>query len=321
LTGQVDSLDKWREERVEIRDELWRRLGDLPPLFTPAVDVVRVEIFAGYQRQYFRFENGVGDRVAGYLLLPDERQSPAPAVLFHHMHGDRYDLGKNELTMQREGVPLIGETLARAGYIVLCIDAYGFGERNAMLGTSGVKLEHSLFKKFLWEGQSLWGMMLHDDLLALDYLAAHPDVDEKRIAAVGMSMGGSRSTWVSALDERIALTIPIAQMTRYQDYAEQGDYTLHGVYYYLPGMLKSGVDMEHIVSLTAPRPQHILIGMQDPLSPLKGVQTVQSFAQVVYELYDASNQFEATLYPDVGHQFTGEMFQAMLDTLNRNFQP
>ena len=30
--------------------------------------------------------------------------------------------------------------------------------------------ELSLFKHFLWQGKSLWGMMAHDDLTALAYL-------------------------------------------------------------------------------------------------------------------------------------------------------
>ena len=53
-----------------------------------------------------------------------------------------------------------------------------------------------------------------------------------------------------------------------------GDYRLHSIYYYLPGMLASGIDMEHIVALTAPRYQLILCGDSDPLSPIGGIHKI-----------------------------------------------
>jgi hypothetical protein len=127
-----------------------------------------------------------------------------------------------------------------------------------------------------------------------------------------MSMGGSRATWLAALDERIKVTIPVAQMTRYQDYAAQGDFTLHGIYYYLPGILKTGIDMEHLTSLTAPRPQIILIGDQDPLSPIEGVRTIDSFARHIYGLYQAQDYYQMVIYEGVAHQYTPAMYQAML---------
>jgi hypothetical protein len=132
-----------------------------------------------------------------------------------------------------------------------------------------------------------------------------------------MSLGGSRSTWVGALDERVKVVIPVAQMTRYQEYAAQGDFSLHSVYYYLPGALKSGLDMEALVSLTAPRAQVILIGDQDPLSPIAGVNTIDEVARRVYALYGASDRFETVIYPGVGHQYTSAMYDAMLQGFRR----
>jgi dienelactone hydrolase len=154
--------------------------------------------------------------------------------------------------------------------------------------------------------------MLHDDLLALHLLLAHPQVDSARIGTTGMSMGGSRATWLAALDERIKVTIPVAQMTRYRDYAAQGDFALHGIYYYLPGILQTALDMEHLTSLTAPRPQVILIGDQDPLSPIGGVRTIDAFTRAIYGLYHAEDRYQMTIYAGVAHQYTPTMYAAML---------
>ncbi len=214
-----------------------------------------------------------------------------------------------------------GPALVKAGYAVVAIDAYAFGPRQFHGPTRGMKsgaeTELTLFKKFLWEGKSLWGMILRDDLLALNYLLSRPEaVDSARIGATGMSMGGSRATWQAALDERIAAVIPVAQMTRYHDFANHGDFNLHSIYYYLPGVFKSGLDMEVITSLTAPRPQRILIGDQDPLSPMTGVKMIETFTRKVYELYRAADRFQVNVYEGVGHTYSPEMFRAMLDGFN-----
>ena len=54
--------------------------------------------------------------------------------------------------------------------------------------------EESTAKFDLWVGRTFWGMLLRDDLMALDYLASRPEVDAGRIGVTGMSMGATRST-------------------------------------------------------------------------------------------------------------------------------
>jgi dienelactone hydrolase len=316
-----DSLSAWETQRPAIRETLWRLLGDLPPIFTPEAWVTATLERERFTIEKIIFDNGAGAVVSGYVLIPRRRQLPAPAVLFSHYHGGHYHVGKDEVFLDRVSVPPLGPALVEAGFIVLAIDAYAFGERqnqgpagNAELGRD---TETALFKKFLWEGRTLWGMMLRDDLLALNYLCGRPDVDPARLVATGMSLGASRSTWISALDDRITLTIPVAQMTRYRDYADAGRLNGHSIYYYVPGALVSGVDMEHLVSLVAPRPQLILIGDSDPLSPVGGVRAVDTFARQVYALYGAADRFQAVIYPGVAHAYTPAMFAAVMDGLRR----
>jgi dienelactone hydrolase len=309
------SAAEWDARRPELRRALWELLGDIPPPGAPDVRVVGTEQHEGYRAEKIEFQNGVGDRVFGYVLVP--AQPTGAAVLYCHYHGGFYDLGKDELFREPlfpewSGRATRGEELARAGYVVLAIDAYAFGERTHQgpAGTreSGHQTEHALFKRFLWEGRTLWGMMLHDDLLALSYLAARPEVDPARIAATGASMGGSRSTWLAALDDRVSAVAPVAQYTRYQDLLASGDVNRHGIYYYVPGVLQAGLDMEAIVALAAPRPQLVLVGDADALSPPSGISVVNTFARNVYSLYDAEERFEPHVLAGVGHAYTPAMF-------------
>ena len=86
----------------------------------------------------------------------------------------------------------LAEELTRRGYAALCIDHWVFG------GRSG-RSESSVFKRMLWQGQVMWGMMVFDSLRAVDYLHTRDDVDPKRIATLGLSMGSTMAWWVAGL--------------------------------------------------------------------------------------------------------------------------
>ena len=302
-------------ESNKLRARLWQLLGDIPQVTIPNVRVMSRSDEIDHIRERFTFENGVGDTVYGYLLLPKDIDTPAPAVLYHHEHGGKYPLGKDAAIKVRENGYAPGLALVDAGFIVMAIDAYGFGERERMgpaaEAESGAVTELSLFKHFLWQGKTLWGMMIHDDLCALAYLRSRPEVDESRIGATGMSLGASRSTWVAALDETIKAVAPISQMTRYRDFADNGHYRLHSIYYFVPGVLASGIDMEHIVALTAPRYQLILTGDSDPLSPIAGIHKIVDYARNVYAEQGAADQFEVKLYQGVAHAYLPAMVESM----------
>ncbi len=310
------TLDEWESRRDSLREALWQHLGDVPPVFTPTATITQRIPRSGYTVEKIEFDNGTGATVYGYLLLPDNLDAPSPAVLYHHAHGGQYFIGKDEIFNDRiTGRPSAMGLLA-SGYIVFAIDAYAFGQRQqqgpAGARESGSETELSLFKQFLWQGSTLWGMMVRDDMLALNYLLSRSEVDAARVGTTGMSLGGSRATWLAALDDRISVAIPVAQMTRYRDFLATGDLFRHGIYYYIPAILRSEMDMEILVALTAPRPQRIIIGDSDPLSPIEGVHTIDEYARHVYALYDASSQFETRIYPGVAHGYTDTMYRDML---------
>jgi dienelactone hydrolase len=275
----------------------------------------------GCLTEHFSYDNGAGATVFGYFVTPPTVTTPLPAILYLHVHGGKYTLGKEELFQERTPHRVPALALTQAGYAVMAIDAYGFGERHSFGDESGNGVEQALYKHFLWQGSSLWGMMLRDDLMALDYLISRPEVDPQRIGITGMSLGGSRATWLAALDERPAAVVPVAQLTRWRNFAASGRYNGHSIYYYLPALLREGFDMEHLVALAAPRTQTILIGDQDPLSPLDGIQQVIAATEAVYRLYDAEQQLQAIVEPGVAHAYTPSMFAAMLATMKRALMP
>jgi len=326
-TPRPPTADEWEQQKPRLRATLRRLLGDLPPLFVPKVEILKKEKFEGFTRESLVFDNGVGDTVYGYLLIPHDLQSRGPAVLYHHYHGNAYNQGKEELflpafTGMGNRSLVTGPELVRAGYIVFCIDAYCFGPRHfqgpAGEREEGALTEAALAKTFLWEGRTLWGMIVRDDMLALRYLLTRPEVDPDRVAALGMSMGATRSWWLAALEQQIKVVVSVACLTRYQDLIRTGDVNEHGVYYFVPGMLREKIDMESVIGLIAPRPLLTLTGAQDRGSPAAGVRIINAFQEHLYSLYGKAENFRGVLYPHVGHEFTPEMWRETLLWLQKH---
>ena len=310
----------WEAERPQIRAQLWSLLGKLPPRpKLPEVQVLSREERDGYVVEKFQFDNEAGAMVPGYLLLPAGTSNKAPAVLFCHWHGGDYPIGKEELFQTRHMPEAPGPALAKRGYVVLAIDTYCFGERNGRgpdgPSEKGADGEASACKFNLWVGRTLWGMIIRDDLMALDYLASRPEVDTGRIGVMGMSMGATRAWWLMALDERIKTGVPICCLTRYQNIIEHGYLSAHSFYYFVPGMLNH-FDTEAIVSLIAPRPVLFLDGDGDKTCPVDGIHAIESAVRPVYGLYGEEKNFESVVYAGQGHLYTPEMWQKTLAWLD-----
>ena len=306
----------WESQRKKIRAELNQLLGKLPARpKVPAVKVISREDRGEFALEKFSFDNCAGATVPGYLLLPRGLSNKAPAVLYCHWHGGEYEIGKEELFQSRHTPEAPGPAFAKRGYVVMAIDAYCFGERNgqgpggpAEKGSAG-ELTASKFN--LWFGRTLWGMMLRDDLMALDYLASRPEVDPHRIGVMGMSLGATRSWWLMALDDRVKTGVAIDCLTRYQNLIARQDLKAHGIYYYVPNVLNH-FDTEAIVALIAPRPVLFLDGDQDPTSPVDGIHAIENAVRPVYRLYRQEAVFQSVVYAGQGHIYTPEMWARTL---------
>ncbi|UCG47492.1 MAG: dienelactone hydrolase family protein [Phycisphaerales bacterium] len=323
-TPRPGTSEQWDRQKAALRKKLWELLGEMPPLFTPAARIERRRAEEGYLLEELAFDNGLGDTVYGYLLIPAEHKERGPAILYNHYHAEKYGQGKEEVLIKAfdDLEFATGVELAGKGYVVLCIDAYAFGRRRFQ-GPAGKKeqdrrTEESLFKTFLWEGRTLWGTMVRDDLLALNYLLSRPEVEPGRVAAMGMSMGSTRTWWAAALDERIKVAVSVCCLTRYQNLIARGAVCEHGIYYYVPNMLKEHIDTESVVGLIAPSAHLTLTGDADAGSPADGVRIINAFQRHLYELYDKGENFRGVVYPGVGHTYTREMWSETIAWLNNH---
>src|SRR5207248_5636034 len=132
------------------------------------------------------------ERIAAYVLVPDgvTKSRPAPGVCIWHQHNGAYDVGKAEPAgLQLGPMHHTGVALAREGYVVLCPDAAGFGERNQRGKLNGRNLEHYLFGMYVVDGKCLAWKNILDMRRAVDLIASRPEVDAGRLGCYGHSMG------------------------------------------------------------------------------------------------------------------------------------
>ena len=282
------------------RRELYGLMGDLPARTRPIAGKKRAEEERdGYVLETWDLDLNGLESVPAYVARPKAAAGRRPAVLFNHSHGGGYKIGKQEFIEGRsylQPVPYAKE-LTGLGYVALCIDHWVFGERSH---TS----EPDMFKAMLWQGQVMWGMMVYDSLRALDFLLQRPDVDPQRIATLGISMGSTMAWWVAALDERVKVTVDICCLTDFQTLLAKRNLSAHGVYYFVPGLLKTFTTAQ-INALIAPRAHLGLAGLQDKLTPVEGLDIIDAELQRVYAAHGHPERWKLLRY-DVGHQETPE---------------
>jgi dienelactone hydrolase len=317
-----DAAD-WPALRSETRKTLTRLLGDFPARpAVPLVTLISKTEGDGYVLEKFTFKDGLGLEVPGYLFLPNLRMGKIPGILYCHWHAGQWAVGKEEMLRTNATPVAPGPALARRGFAVLGIDACCFGERNGKGpggDETGVAGELSASKFSLWAGRTLWGTILYDDLMALDYLCSRSEVDPTRIGVTGISMGSTRSWWIMAMDDRPKTAVCVACMTRYQDLVRAGGLKEHGIYYFVPGMLRH-FDTEAVISCAAPRPMLFLTGDSDPGSPISGVHALEERVSQVYAKLGAQGSFSSVVYPNTGHVYLPMMWDKMADWMEEKLQ-
>jgi hypothetical protein len=283
------------------RAQLYGLLGKLPPRDRKvSARVISTEDRGAYTLEKLVLDLNGEEPVPAYFARPRGRTGKLPTVLFNHSHGGGYAIGKAEFIDGREYLakPSYAEFLTSLGYNALCFDAWIFGERSG-------RAELDMFKDMIWHGRVLWGMMVYDALKAVDYLTTRPDVDTRRIATVGMSMGSSTAQWLGALDPRVKVVVDICCLTDWHTLVEVGGLEGHGIYYYVPGLLDHFTTAQ-MNALIAPRAHLSLAGNQDHLTPVAGLEKVDRELQGVYASAGHPGDWKLLRY-DGGHLETPVM--------------
>ena len=252
-TAKFESLttpEQIRDYQRKMREFMTQQLGGFPDRTPLNARTVRTIQAKGYRIENVLYESRPQHTVAANLYIPDGK-GPFPAVLVSSGHSRT---GKTADYNQRFGI-----AMAEHGMAAICFDPIGQGERSQILTETGAPrfpgttTEHFLVGVgSILVGRNTAGYRAWDAIRTIDYLESRPEIDAKRIGMTGCSGGGTMTSYVMALDERVLCAAPACYLTTMrrlietigpQD-AEQNIF----------GQLSGGLDQPDYVIMRAPRP-------------------------------------------------------------------
>jgi cephalosporin-C deacetylase-like acetyl esterase len=266
------------------------------------------------------FESQPHFYVTALLYLPEKMKAPSPAVLVacgHSANGKVY-------------YQLLCQRLVKQGYVVLCWDSVGQGERSqfwdASTGRSRYNLtcgEHAVLGNLAYlAGSNLARWEIWDGTRGLDYLLTRPEVDPKHINITGTSGGGFQASHIAALDSRIQVVAPSCYISAlpmrmanriFRDPDSDPEQDIFR-------MVEAGIDHSGLMLLIYPRPLMLAAAVED-FFPIEGTRRSFREIEVLYRRFGKEALVDKVegYHP---HSFSEENQLAVINFLNRfNGQP
>ena len=325
------TFDQWREEA---RRQVAATMQQAPPApETYDYEVVAREKRDGYEAQKILFNINAWEKVMAYLLVPDTRK--APALLMLHDHGAHFSIGKEKMVRPFEvdstlladaddwaqrcydGI-YVGDELAKAGYVVLSIDALFWGDRGRKEGVR-YDSQQALAANMLQMGTSWGAWITWDDMRAAQFLAHLPMVDKGRVGCLGFSMGSYRSWMLAAMSDDVKAAAAICWMNDTENLMTLTNNQNKGGSAYsmlIPG-IRNLMDYPHVASLACPKPMLFYNGDKDKLFPVPGVQNAYREMREVWHEQGADNKLITRIWQEK-HFFNRAMQEEVKQFFNKH---
>lgn len=270
-------LAAWQRRSALVRDGILQGAELVPlPRRTDLRPIVhsRREL-DGYTVENVAFESVPGFFVTGNLYRPRKAAVPESLAAVLCPHGHWAD-GRFREDMQRRCA-----VFAKAGAVVFAYDMAGWQESDQI----DHKGDHHTLTYQLWNG-----------VRALDFVLQQPGVDPERVAVTGASGGGTQTFLLTAIDERVRVSVPVVMVS---------------AHFFGGCNCESGLpihrrethttDNAEIAALAAPRPLLVVSCGKDWT---KNVPEVEApYLHHVYALHDRARCFENAHFADEGHDY------------------
>lgn len=261
-------------------------MGPLPSMQRGKVPVREHSVQTLGSIRYIRldYEAEPGDWVPAWLLVPETGRAPRPAALALHQ---TTKIGKDE-PAGLGGNPTLhyGRELAERGYIVLVPDYPSLGENRSDPYRMG------------YASTSMKGIWNH--IRGIDLLTQRDDVDARRIAAVGHSLGGHNALFLAVFDPRVRGVVSSCGFTSFARY-RGGDLTGWSGWRYMPRIAtefgkspaRMPFDFPDILEFLRDRRVFINAPIGDDNFDIEGAR----------ECMRRAGPRTVALYPEAGHEF------------------
>lgn len=297
----IETPADWAVRRAHVMAHVREVMGDLPgggrrvPL---DVEVVEERDRSGFAMRKLTFASEPGDRVPAWLLIP-KAGPPAggyPAMLCLH---PTWKTGKDEqVGIDARPNRAIGAELADNGYVVLAPDYPRFGDYEVDPYALGYV---SASMKAVW-----------NNMRGVDLLASLPEVDPRRIGAIGHSLGGHNAIFTALFDDRIRAVVSSCGFNAFTHY-EGGDLSGWSHRGYMPRIrsryaadaARMPFDFPELIAALAPRAFFTSSPLHDFNFPVEGVYVCLEAARPVFDLLGVGDRL-AAVHPDCAHDFPPE---------------
>lgn len=201
--------------------------------------------------------------------------------------------------------------LAKRGIPALSLEMIGRGEM-----TNLAPHDHQQLLDLL--GRAGAGVFYLTMKRALDIILDHELTDPARVAMTGLSGGGWQTIVLSALDQRVAVSAPVAG---HMPAADRRDLADVGDAEQLPAGLCAIGDYDVLSALVAPRPVLFIFNRYDDccFQPHKAAAGTYGAARGVYELLGAADRCALHVGVDPGHNYDRGNRCRFYAWLNRHF--
>lgn len=280
LLTRLTSRKVWENHADSIKTQLRKGMElEVFPARTPLNPRYRnKKILNGYTVESVVFESLPGFFVTGNLYRPAgtlKKNSQAVVLCPHGHFGDPKDYGRFRKDMQ-----LRCAALAKMGALVFAYDMVGWGE--------SVQLPHTFTKILTFQ---TW-----NSIRVIDFLLTLPEADPERIAITGASGGGTQTFIVTALDERVTVSVPVVMVS---------------AHFFGGCNCESGMPIHkngntvytnaEIACLAAPKP---MLLVSDGSDWTKNNETVEyPFAQGIYRFYNKETNVENVHLKNEAHDY------------------
>jgi len=335
-TNAYDSLQLWCQQwqpdcafrgRTRLDFLTWRRafwqhyrrcLGPWPEPVPLRVKVMKEKDCGNHVRRKIIYDSTWGVTVPAYLLVPKglRRHERRPGILAAHGHGAgkmdvvgvTREVGDKAMIARMERLRYeYGLEAVRRGYVVIAPDWCPFGERRppdwwVRPGRDACNITDLAW---LYFGRPLIAQNIWDGMRAVDVLAAHPNVDQRRLAVIGLSQGGTMAAHMLINDRRLRTGVVSGYLSTIRGDAlnDRGRGNTCGTQH-VPGLLLHG-DIPDMLGLAVPKPVLFEMGRKETCFHFPDMASAYRHLQRIYRAAGFPERISCDIHPH-DHQWHGD---------------
>ncbi len=291
LSTLYNDMESWEKRKEELRECIFKALNlELFPEKPDSKPILsNKRNMNGYIIENIAIETLPGLYVCGSLYRPIDENNKIPIILCPngHFKDGRY----------RENQQIRCAMLARMGAVAFSYDLFAWGESLLQFKPEDHK------KSLAMTIQALNAFRIIDFLVSLEY------TDSERIGITGGSGGGSQTMLITALDDRIKVSVPVVMLSCY---FYGGCPCESGKPVHLCG---GGTNNVELASMAAPRPQLVISDGDDWTAHVPEIEF--SYLQKIYDYYEKTEVIENAHFANEGHDYGISKRMAMYEFMTK----